>query len=1144
MKHTKPLMLAGLFMMSAGMSTAQDVGKLYSPNLFDGTVNVNIPIYEQYGMGISLSYNTKGVPVRELAGPAGLHWNLNVGGGINRVIKGLPDELRLPVDTNQQYMLGAGAITPLATYHMYKGRLQSAMETGALRADTKVFRDTESDEYYVSAGNVRFTFYVGENGNIFTNSFSDYEIRFFRDGVYRLASEQNSQAPRTLNAAGMPISIRDKKTNVTYYFGPGVKRESVFAAYFRSEASFMAKPYQTEYYSGGTLPMTNNWNLDSVRYDATKMVRYTYSRYQIPGDIAQDSSWVKRVTTNQPTPAINIAPAFNQTDIDLVSAITYPNGIRVDLQYENYRLEFTPNPYNTYDANTYPKLKEVVVKEGLNSMRYIFGYTYFHNPTATNPMEITNSYLGDERDRYSLRLNNIRQVSADSSLSQLLYAFDYNNFIQRRFGGGLDFYGYFNGQNMGVAAHSVYPEATKTDNATYGQYGLLKTIYSGTGGWADFTYGAHQLTDVSSALMSSDPDLAGTGANDGVRIEKVTIRDISDTTVHLITTFNYSGGQRFLPKGFTRDEGVYRDGDWVKSNPDAPATLYTVRNWYETFVSPMGLYYGSNHGYSSVQVNQTNQYGQLLSRTEYDFSNFKDGTGSPKILVTGGGAVAIEKPFTQKQRIRDWEIGLSLRVRTYDNKGLLLMESATEYQSIIDTTSSVTAGLNESRRMVEPKPTGWLFADANEYTKDWIADFNVVVDPYKPYRGQSLAKKVVTKKYASDSRFMADSVQYSYDSRYNLKSSLVQNSFGETIRQVNIYNYDLPAATVNQNTDLTGLKDNGMEVLIGNEEWKMGTGTAEQQWLNAQLLSASIFTMGLNGDVPVTKGVFNLETTDPVAYTAYTGQSSVPAAEPYNNVGLSFINISGLPANVVPVTQVKEFDGRGNVSETYIPGADQYKTIMFDQSNDKKVVEVMNARKTDVAYADFDQNIQGNISFTSTNIIYPGSGISNPNAPALSVPGVKPMSGNGLYVLTATSGKDLYTITLTAGKQYRATFWATDNVIPSFGIENGTQFTLKEIAVAGRFKQYEAFFSPSAAGQKIGFHTTANVGIEDIRIHPVEAAMQSWYYEPLFGARSATDVLGRITYFEYDKLGRQTLTRNQQGQILSKNIYTITTANP
>ncbi|WP_222166608.1 hypothetical protein [Edaphocola aurantiacus] len=1137
MKHTKPLMLAGLFMMSAGMSTAQDVGKLYSPNLFDGTVNVNIPIYEQYGMGISLSYNTKGVPVRELAGPAGLHWNLNAGGGISRMIKGLPDDYRLQVDTNQQYdMDPVNGVPALAAVHMYKGRLQVAMETSTERANTKIFRDTESDEYYVSAGNMRFTFYVGENGGIFTNSFADYEISFYRDGMYRPAGDQSSTATYNFYS-GVPIAIRDKKNNVIYYFGPGIKKETIVTAYFRSEASFQANPYGTDYYSGAKLPIVTNWNLDSVRYDASRTVRYTYTRFQIPNYIAQDSSWVKSFNTYQPNQAPIIAPYFNKTDFDLVSVISYPNGTQLELVYENSRLEFSPRaPYTSNPSNTYPRLNEVVFKDRTNSMRYVFDYAYFHNPSSASSSTEVSTDQGDERDRYSLKLKGIRQVSADSSLSQTLYTFGYNDLIQRRFGGGLDFYGYYNGQNIGISTHSVYPDAYKTDNAAYGQFGLLKKITSGTGGVATFTYGAHSLEDVNSVLMSTDADLAGTNANDGVRIDKIEVSDLNDTTVHLFTNFVYDGGQRFLPKGFTRDQEVYRVAGGNTADPNAPSSYYTIRNWYETFASPMALYYGSNHGYSSVTVEQKNQYGQWLSETSYEFSNFKDGTAAPKVLVTGGGTLAIEKPYTQKQRIRDWEIGLPLTVRNYDSKRLLISESFTEYQSVLDTTGAVTAGLNEAKRIVDPKPSGWLFANALEQTGQWIADFNVILDPYKPYRGQSLPKKVVTRKYASDNRYMVDSILYIYDSRYNLKSNLVNNSRGEVLRQVNIYNYDLPATLVNN--DLDQLKSKGMEMLVGSEQWKMGTGTAEQQWLNAKLMSASMYTMGLNGDVPVTKGVFSLESVDPLSYATYTGQSSVPSAEPYTNVGITYTG-GALPAYIAPVTKVQSFDNRGNVTETYIEGSKQYKTIFFDQTNDKKIVEIGNARKTDVAYADFDQNVQGNITFTQANIIFPGTGISNPNEPTLSVSGVKAMSGKGLYVLTATSQKDLYTTSLSTGKQYRTTFWATDNVMPSFGIENGTQFTLKHIATVGRFKQYEAFFSPSAAGQKIGFHTSANVGIEDIRIHPVEAAMQSWYYEPLFGAGSATDALGRITYFEYDKLGRPLLTRDQEGNILSKNQYSV-----
>ncbi len=46
--------------------------------------------------------------------------------------------------------------------------------------------------------------------------------------------------------------------------------------------------------------------------------------------------------------------------------------------------------------------------------------------------------------------------------------------------------------------------------------------------------------------------------------------------------------------------------------------------------------------------------------------------------------------------------------------------------------------------------------------------------------------------------------------------------------------------------------------------------------------------------------------------------------------------------------------------------------------------------------------------------------------------------------------------------------------------------------------------------------------------------MQSQTYEPLFGISSSTDARGRVTYYEYDGLGRQYLVKDQERNIRSK----------
>lgn len=65
-------------------------------NLYAGTVGIDIPIWNIKGRDlsfpISLSYHSSGIKVQEDASWVGLGWNINSGGSITRIVKGLPDE--------------------------------------------------------------------------------------------------------------------------------------------------------------------------------------------------------------------------------------------------------------------------------------------------------------------------------------------------------------------------------------------------------------------------------------------------------------------------------------------------------------------------------------------------------------------------------------------------------------------------------------------------------------------------------------------------------------------------------------------------------------------------------------------------------------------------------------------------------------------------------------------------------------------------------------------------------------------------------------------------------------------------------------------------------------------------------------------
>ncbi len=78
--------------------TAAELGKYgqIPVGLFTGTPNINIPIYsyktKNLSVPVSLSYNSNGIKVDQVASWVGLGWSLNAGGVITRIVRHQPDD--------------------------------------------------------------------------------------------------------------------------------------------------------------------------------------------------------------------------------------------------------------------------------------------------------------------------------------------------------------------------------------------------------------------------------------------------------------------------------------------------------------------------------------------------------------------------------------------------------------------------------------------------------------------------------------------------------------------------------------------------------------------------------------------------------------------------------------------------------------------------------------------------------------------------------------------------------------------------------------------------------------------------------------------------------------------------------------------
>ncbi len=88
--------------LNSYVAVAPESGQLmraidFPVNLFTGTANVALPIYNVRGIGlsvpISLSYSgAGGIRIDEIAPETGLGWSLSLGGEITREIRGTADE--------------------------------------------------------------------------------------------------------------------------------------------------------------------------------------------------------------------------------------------------------------------------------------------------------------------------------------------------------------------------------------------------------------------------------------------------------------------------------------------------------------------------------------------------------------------------------------------------------------------------------------------------------------------------------------------------------------------------------------------------------------------------------------------------------------------------------------------------------------------------------------------------------------------------------------------------------------------------------------------------------------------------------------------------------------------------------------------
>jgi len=1115
-------------MTPGGSSGPSSMGGLFSPNLYDGTLNVSIPIY-QYAVdgsdyGISLSYNGRGNKIEEFASDLGQGWNLLANGRISRVVKDLPDEIFAATDS-LIYHQGPNALDSMEIIinpeRRFKGKLAWYNETLQQATDTTVYRDGESDDFVVSVGSLSFTFNLGKDGFLFTRPQRNVKVEMLINGVV-VTTMPSTPAPMT----NLEFRITDEQGNQYYFIGGDVINRRLTDIF-----NFGVEVGVFNYYA--------NWVIKKITLASGAEIKYTY----LPTRIGPPPAYKRYTLTTIPNyyiPPVGEEVFQLGNNIISLDKINYPNNVTAKIIYD------TASRIDFYG----PAIREIRISSGSNSnnvLRYKMEQGYWktrtagHIPTDSIEIAYATGASGVSYQLYRLKLNGVRLLSSDGSLNEPYYTFDYHNTIQfpNKYMGGIDAFGYYNGNipipysnhvpidyGCTIPYHprhfqEIFMGVNREDNPDSMKVGMLTKIKNAFGGEVAFEYEGHQQLDnmlnafSNPAIPAGDTRFVGNLVNDGLRIKSITESDKFHPGNYRKTTFEFTGGQRFLTGGYyhypVRLDGAQRIVDKM--------AIEGVCMSAHQFVN------GSNHGYSNVAVVVKNETGQLLSRREVTFTNFKDALSNnqPRYTLVGGGNHYFTYPYSEKQYLRDWEMGLALTTKEFDQNGKLVMESINTYNFGLDSMSSKNQIENRKRARIlwQYTPNNYKFFDSFDY--------------YRPYRGKALLTQTISKKYISDIAFVADTLKYEYDSRSNLKRLIARNSRLEEIQTLNIYNYDVVTPTGSGNFNPL----QGLEKLVGTQRWKRITGNTNPLPEGGMFLDGffNSYVSQSSGSVHSkiwNKGLYDaMVPNPPYNYSQYLGTGI------YNTTALkawgtfSSADLHGF----IKTSEVQLFDSKGNPLETKMGEQGVYKSMLWDTINGQKLAEVINARYNDIAFTSFENNepgpggslsvIRGNIGYDLTHVT---DGQPEPAA-----------SGKYVFKMSSSMGAQLIngSQNLTQGKAYILSFWALGTVPPQVAIGNTTLTLPPSVYERGSWKQYMLNFTPTGTTDKIKFSWTGNgnVFLDEIRLYPAEARMQSWTHTPLFGITSSTDENGRIAYYSFDGLGRPIQVRDQDRNIRTHTKY-------
>lgn len=458
--------------------------------------------------------------------------------------------------------------------------------------------------------------------------------------------------------------------------------------------------------------------------------------------------------------------------------------------------------------------------------------------------------------------------------------------------------------------------------------------------------------------------------------------------------------------------------------------------------------------------------------------------------------------FTMRQRFASWAYGLPLRTTVLDAGGKKVKEVENTYDfsnakrniQYCDGGHGLpcnASGLNTRlvscnclvKQSTSQRSDDW--SDPTKYSQVYKTNSTSAMDVvyYGHYTGRTELKSTQERifKANDDTKYVESKTEYIYNlNNYQVSEVVAKQSNGDENKKFIRYADDNSGGIFNvfkQNNII------GIPVQTQSFIRKIVTGDPNEAQLHE---TRTAFIQTTNGEIKPSE-IFEKRFSKPL--------------------------ISWVPGTVMPsekLVQSITYDNSGNMIGIKDEG-NHVVTNLYGYNDKYIIASVINAESLidKCAYADFEVSsgwygwaLNGTTSYANTAI-----------------------TGSQSFILSSPSA---FVANLNTAKPYIVSFWSTTANIT---VSGGT--LVKSAPTLNGFTYFEYEIAQGTSSVSVGGNGT----IDELRLYPKTARMRTVSYDPLIGKTSECDANNRITYYEYDNLGRLQFIKDEQKNIVKMYEY-------